>query len=88
MRIIGGFLLLVRVITAASSSTASLKEQECGVAYAQGPYQFHISSTSPPICHCAQKEQQLEHVTYKVGPRDICLLATSTHLYKHHGISL
>jgi hypothetical protein len=49
MTIIGGFLLLFRVIAAASSYTASLKERERNVTYAQGPYQFHISSTSPPI---------------------------------------
>jgi hypothetical protein len=104
MRVIGDFLLLFRVIMASSStSTESLKEQGHSVSYAEGlpvaqgavsvPYQL----TSPPIRQgpdiwgCAQKEQQLEHITYKVGPRDICLLAASSTaliFIKHHGISL
>jgi hypothetical protein len=88
-----GLPALFRVITtAASTSTASFEGQECSVTYAQGlaqgRYQFHIGSTSPPMCQgpencrCAQKEQQLGHVTYKICPCDICLLVTSTHLHQ------
>ena len=90
-----GLPALFRVITtAASTSATSFKGQECSVTYAQGlqvaqdRYQFHFGSTSPPmcqgpdICRCAQKEQQLGQVTYKICLCNICLLVTSTHLHQ------